>query len=322
MKAQKEYDRLEIEKISKKAVVSKLSKDDVRKIKEYGEKYPNEDVPMGIINYFIENKEGVSRDIAFDLFSHSIEQIGLQTQKFGVFVNSINKINGPKGEHSFVLYTHTSGNKAIGQGKKIVGIGSTVGKVLMPLGILLGVSDDIQDGNTLGEAITHNTFTLGSGAIGSVIGTMLVSNPYTLVGSLTVLGVGTIFSVLSDIAYFNNTIEIKTKINKIGREIDEFGVMIMRESIINSIQNSMFFYEKYNKTKILFEDQKNNAINKAIDIKNNITENINDIGQAISKKIINKSKDMVINQLGNIIEDLNDEILPLMPRRKDVPHVW
>ncbi|UBH15628.1 hypothetical protein [Macrococcus armenti] len=314
-KVNDKFDRIEIEEIAKKSVITELSKSDIEKIKKYGKNYPNEEVPTEIIEYFYKNKEGISRDISFDFLSYSFQQIGWQTQKFGVFVNSINSIKGPEGKHSFILYTQTSGNKAIGQGIKLSNIGSKVGKALMPVGFALGVYDDIEDDNTLGEALVHNAFTTGAGiGGGAVVAGGLATGPISIPlagGVIIATSVGIIASNIADYFYSQNTLGLKTGLDKTGQFLDGLPKQILDASIKHTIKNSFFIFQKHQSLQNLVEEKKE-MVNKKM----------NNIGQAVTRKIIRLGKDTIVRESKRAVDYIKDEINPLKLDRKDLPYAW
>ncbi len=198
----------------------KLGREDLSVVMSYAEMHPEEEMSQSLKDYLIENNETILRDFSMDLSTHLIEQAGVGVQRFGVMLNTYGGVRGPEGPNSFVQITNTAGNKAIKQGELVSKIGKVGGKGAMGLGLGLGMYDDLyNDDKTVGEAVAHNTLTMGSGAVLSAGLGLLLSNPIGW-GALGLFAIGTATSIGVDYLYKNNILGIKDGTDWVGHQLD------------------------------------------------------------------------------------------------------
>ncbi|WP_274641996.1 T7SS effector LXG polymorphic toxin [Streptococcus equinus] len=187
---------------------------------------------IDLTNFVNNNRDSIVNDLSNDIFSTSVEQLGLGYQRIGGIVTVSEGIKGPAKNNSFVLVNlNGAGLSMVSHGKKIASTGNYIGKAFMGAGFVLGMYDDIEnDGSSVGQAISHNAISTGIGwGAGSVttaaLTTFLVSNPvgWAAVGVAAAgIAVGTIASVGFEYLYENDK-NVKNKVDQFGNTIDNVG---------------------------------------------------------------------------------------------------
>ncbi|UEX90902.1 T7SS effector LXG polymorphic toxin [Staphylococcus ratti] len=228
---------VEMQKIKEKAKNAKLDKQDGQIIKEYAEKHPDETMQSWLKNYIINNKESILRDLGLDITSTLLEQLGLHSVRLGAFINTAGGLKGPEGPNSFRTIERSWGNIFINHSGTWGKIGKYGSKSITGLGFGIGMYDDLSDGRTVGEALSHNTFTLAAGAGGMALaGIFLGSNPvgWAVLGSFAV---ATLFSFGANLAYESNLFGTKDKVDWIGHKIDD-GIDAIKTSANDAVERA------------------------------------------------------------------------------------
>ncbi|WP_158591826.1 ribonuclease YeeF family protein [Oceanobacillus halophilus] len=190
-----------------------------------------EDVPEGFMDYLKDNNEKIGRDLGVNLFSATLEQVGVGTMKLGGMINVLTGTPGPSGANSFVMVnqrTSRISNAFIENGKTVNTAGKVLGRGFMAAGFGIGMYQDIaQKDKTVGEAVSHNTAALGVGIGGNAVGMagtalLLGSNPagWAVLGGIAV---GTTFTVGFNYMYDNNILGLQDGLDYVGQKLDEFG---------------------------------------------------------------------------------------------------
>lgn len=212
------YSKKELDLILNK--IPNLTESDLAKIKEYGIKYPDEEVPQSIIDYIKANQPNLAKSLGQDIFSNGIEQTGVSIMRFGGLVNALGAIKGPVGSNSFIIPNKTMNSMAkpiINKGVGIEKVGKGVGTAFTILGFGKGVIDDMKDDNkSIGQAVVHNGVSTAIG-LGT---TFLLSNPVGWGVAATIAGSFAI-TTLFEYFYSNNTFEIQSTLDGIGDWIED-----------------------------------------------------------------------------------------------------
>ena len=200
--------------------IPNLTESDLSKIKEYGIKYPDKEVPKNLINYIKDNKSDLSQSLTQDIISNGIEQTGISILKFGGLVNTLGAIKGPTGSNSFIIPNKSMNSMAkpiINKGYKIKSFGKGVGTAFTLYGFGKGVYDDISSNNkNFGQAVIHNGV---STAIG--LGTaFIISNPVGW-GVGATIGVTFVVTTAFEYAYSNNFLGIQSTLDTVGDFINK-----------------------------------------------------------------------------------------------------
>lgn len=210
----KKFEDKELDLILNK--IPNLTENDLSKIKEYGIKYPNEEVPQSLKEYFNKNFPDIQKSFERDLISNGIKQTGTSIMKFGGLINTIGSIKGPAGNNSFIIPNNTMNSISkpiINKGSKIKSFGNGVGLAFNFYGFGKGFYDDINTNNkTVGQAFTHNATSTLVGLAASSFGEFATAGLLTLAGvsnpaGWAILGgmvAGTLLSSLFEFSYQNN----------------------------------------------------------------------------------------------------------------------
>lgn len=201
------------------ADISNLSTEDFLKMLKYAQQTPQANLPESLKEYFTD----FMKDAAPDL----LEAVGGSISKLGDLL-LMSAIPGPVGEKSFLLLRSASalrGAQLKGLGGTVSSIGKIGGTLLTIGGFALGVKTDMNDGKSVGEAVSHNMVSTGIGAGTSAAVTVLITSisATTPVGWV-VLGsaaVGTAFTMLFESAYEEYFCGLQDGLNWGGGKIDE-----------------------------------------------------------------------------------------------------
>ncbi|WP_449154117.1 hypothetical protein [Staphylococcus pettenkoferi] len=192
-----------------------------------------------------DNIGSLGRDFIADLgFTHT-ELVGKDIKKTGKNINTLPNIYDNKDSRIRTGY----GDKHIKYGNAINKVGKYGGKSYPLVGFALGYHDDITAGKTNGEAIAHNSLTVGAGAVaGTSAGILLGTNPVGW-GILTItgIGIGIGVSTVVDMMYKNNTLGLRDKTDDIGRKLDKYGHKVQHNIKESSIEDSKKLKKDINK---------------------------------------------------------------------------
>lgn len=198
---------------------SKLSTDDILKVLKYAQQVPQVGLPRGLQEFFT--------DFVKDAAPGLLEAVGGSISKLGDLL-LMSAISGPEGEKSFLLLRSASalrGSQLKGMGGTVSSIGKIGGTLLTIGGFALGVKMDIDDGKTVGEAVSHNVISTGIGAGTSAFATFLITTVSTTTPiGWVVLGsaaVGTICTMVFESAYEANFCGLQDGLNWVGEKIDD-----------------------------------------------------------------------------------------------------
>lgn len=212
--------------------VPDLDRADLNRLLDLAEENPDAEIPASFLEYLQENSESIGVDVSQDLISALIEQSGLGVIRLGGLANVITGMPGPVGSNSFVLLNPRTTdviNTVIKHGRNLQGVGTAIGVGFMAFGYGIGMYDDlINNDKTVGEALAHNTTSLGVGIAGSTIGASVtasllisfgVSNPvgWAILGSVAV---GVFATWGFNYLYDNNIGNVQDDSDRIGRVID------------------------------------------------------------------------------------------------------
>jgi cell division protein FtsB len=222
-KASNKYLENKMQQIMRK--IPDLASDDWETILEFAKENPDAEVPKELQVYLKENKDDIVSDIKNDVLSNFIEQLGMGVTRFAGLINVLEGIMGPNTSNSFILVNPNGiGTQILKYGKNITTAGKALGYGFMAAGFGLGMYNDINDGKTVGQAISHNVVSTGVGFGAGMAGTagvgLLLTNP----GGWAILGgiaVGTVVSVGFDFAYQNNFLGLQDGLDWAGNKIDE-----------------------------------------------------------------------------------------------------
>lgn len=200
--------------------IPNLTESDLAKIKEYGIKYPDEEVPQSIVDYIKANQYDLAKSLGQDIFSNTIEQTGVSIMKFGGLVNTLGSIKGPVGSNSFIIPNNSMNSIAqpiIKNGNKVKIVGKGVGGFFALCGFGKGIAYDIYNNEkSAGQAIAHNT-------TATVIGlgtSFIISNPIGW-GVGATIGITLIATTTFEYAYSNNFLGIQSALDTVGGWVDE-----------------------------------------------------------------------------------------------------
>ncbi|WP_200795916.1 hypothetical protein [Streptococcus equinus] len=106
---------------------------------------------IDLTNFVNNNRDSIVNDLSNDIFSTSVEQLGLGYQRIGGIVTVFEGIKGSAKNNSFVLVNlNGAGVSMVFHGKKIASTGNYIGKAFMGAGFVLGMYDDIEnDGSSV-----------------------------------------------------------------------------------------------------------------------------------------------------------------------------
>jgi hypothetical protein len=220
----KKYLDNEMKKVINK--VPHITSKDWETIAQFAKENPDEEIPKNLQDYLIENKDDIISDLRNDAISTFVEQLGLGISRFGGLVTVFEGIKGPAVANSFVIVNpNGAGSTILKYGKNITTAGRVLGVGFIAAGFGIGMYDDLKNNDkTVGQAVSHNAASTGVGVGAGVLGALgvglLVSNP----GGWAILGgmaVGSVSSILFDLAYQNNFLGLQDGLDWAGNKIDD-----------------------------------------------------------------------------------------------------
>ncbi|MFJ6413340.1 hypothetical protein CHI12_06520 [Terribacillus saccharophilus] len=188
-----------------------------------------EDVPDSVLDYINENKEKMQKDFSNDFLANVLQQVGRTTTKLGGFITVMTGTRGPDIPNTFVMVNpNTAGftNSLKNTGQAILNGGKWLGRGVMGVGFGVGMYEDMnQKDKSFGEALVHNSASLGIGSAGAFLGTaatafLLGSNPagWAVLGGVAVSAV---FVGGFNYFYDNNILGLQDGLDYVGGKIDQ-----------------------------------------------------------------------------------------------------
>lgn len=206
---------------------------DFNKLIELAEENPEAEIPTSFLEFLQQNSKEIGIEIAQDSLSALLEQSGRGVIRLAGLTNILTGLPGPVGNNSFVLVNSRTSQVVdtfLKYGRNLQGVGITVGIGFMAFGFGIGMYDDlVNKDKTVGEAIAHNTTSLGVGITGSAVGTLGTTGLLTFLGvsnpvGWAVLGgiaTGVLVTSIFNYLYDNNIGKIQDKLDKVGEAIDD-----------------------------------------------------------------------------------------------------
>ncbi|MRX72693.1 hypothetical protein GJU40_11090 [Bacillus lacus] len=205
----------------------------------------NEEVPVSVIDYIIDNKVKIGIDVAVNSFAGAIKYLGHETMELGKAVGGlgtqIKSLGDLFGRLSSKVgnavtgvgnFTSKTSNFITKTGQYVQGAGKALGRTFIAASAAIGFYEDVTEkGKTVGEAVVHNGASVTAGLVGGALGTGLVtvaatvftiSNPvgWAVVGSVAV---GTLATWGFNYLYDNNVGGLQDGLDAVGRKLDDAG---------------------------------------------------------------------------------------------------
>jgi len=184
-----------------------------------------------------------SKDAVADTLVESLKASGvLVIQRTGDYVLK-HGIRGPVGDNSFVIMDDELADKSrkmYTKGKWITRVAKGGGALLTGIGFGFGMHDDMTERDkTLGQAISHNSASLGVVALATAgVGAAVAGAPVAVAVGVAV-GVGILAASAFEAVYDSNLFGLQDKLDDIGENIDGM-INDIKESKIGQAVSSGF----------------------------------------------------------------------------------